>query len=64
MSNNEETTQQKADKIRLEILAMSNTDLFYFAQSVYAGEVKVQCFDSVSDCVSRTAAHHIENLPF
>ena len=58
------STKQIADELRVEILTMSDEDLFYFKHAVHGGEAKTEPLESVPEFINRLARQHIENMPF
>jgi hypothetical protein len=52
-------SKERADKIRLAILAMSDEDLSIYAHAVFA-----ETFETVPERIERVAAEFTKTLPF
>ena len=59
------TTKEKANKVRLEILACDDTALYYFSEAVRVGDFKSKLeFESMAQFINRVAEAHVKNNPF
>lgn len=59
-----ESRKEKADKIRLEILALTDEELVYFGHAVHSGEIEVKPFETVTQFIKRAADEHFKSMPF
>lgn len=58
-------TKQKADKIRLDILSLTDEELLNFAANIYGGDdIDGQPFEAVIEFVKRVSSDFSKNLPF
>lgn len=58
-------TKERADKIRLELMTLTDDELLNYSAMAWAGEdIKGKPYESLVEHIKRTSAEFEKNMPF